>query len=99
LNRWIHVGITYDGSQLRQYQDGIEVLATSIAGPLAQSANPIHFGADSNSLPPAPDGEYVNGQLDEVRIDTAARSPAWIAADHASQTDRWISYGPIELTQ
>jgi len=39
---------------------------------------------------------FVDGQLDEIRIETVARSAAWMQAEIASQTDTWIHYGAIE---
>jgi hypothetical protein len=96
LNTWVHLGLTFDGSNMIQFQDGAAQTTTPVTGAVAQSANPIFFGADSESLPPSPDDEYVDGQIDEIRIESVARPPAWIAADHASQTDAWISYGAVE---
>jgi hypothetical protein len=97
LNQWAHIAMTYDGANQIIYVDGTERLRTPATGALAQSNNPIHFGADSNSAPPTtPDGEFVVGRIDEVRLDSAARTAAWIGADYASQSDAWITYGPVE---
>jgi hypothetical protein len=96
LATWVHLGLTFDGTTMTQFQDGAAQTTTPVTGAVAQSVNPIFVGADSESLPPSPDDEYVDGQIDEVRIDSVARTPAWIAADHASQTDAWISYGAVE---
>ena len=96
VGSWVHLGVTYDGSTMVQYQDGVARQSTVTSGAIAQTPNPIYFGADANGLPQAPDGEYADGQLDEIRIDSSARSSAWIAADHASQSDSWITYGPVE---
>jgi hypothetical protein len=96
LGTWIHVAETYDGANVIQFQDGVIQRTSPLTGAIAQSVNPIFIGADSESLPQSPDDEYVDGQIDEVRIENVARSPAWIAADHASQTDAWISYGAVE---
>jgi Concanavalin A-like lectin/glucanases superfamily len=91
--------MTFDTKTIVQYQDGVPVASSPVPGQLAQSANPMHFGADSNAPVPAAVTELVDGLIDEIRIDSVARSAAWIAADHASQTDAWITYGPTERTQ
>ena len=96
LDTWVHLGLTFDGITMTQFQDGAAQTTTPVTGAVAQSANPIFLGADSESLPQSPDDEYVDGQIDELRIDSVARTPAWIAADHASQTDAWIRYGAAE---
>jgi hypothetical protein len=40
--------------------------------------------------------EYWNGIIDEVRISAVARSAAWIAAQHESMTDNFVSYSVPE---
>jgi hypothetical protein len=95
-NRWVHLGVSFDQNNISLYQDGVLTQTNSLVGAVGQSLNPIHFGADSNTPPSSPEDEYVDGLIDEVRIDSVARSSDWIAADHAAQSDSWISYGPIE---
>lgn len=38
----------------------------------------------------------MEGPLDEVRLESVARSEAWIAAEYRSMTDDYIGYGPPE---
>jgi hypothetical protein len=39
---------------------------------------------------------WLKGRMDEVRIDAAARSDAWMKADYYSQTDGLVRFGAIE---
>ena len=39
---------------------------------------------------------HVEGQLDEVRIADVARSADWVAAQYASMTDTFVSYGAAQ---
>ncbi|MEM7158389.1 MAG: DUF2341 domain-containing protein [Myxococcota bacterium] len=41
-------------------------------------------------------GHRLEGELDEVRISSIARSSAWIRLQHASMTDTLLSFGPPE---
>jgi hypothetical protein len=39
---------------------------------------------------------FFAGALDELRLSSVARSAHWIAADHRSQTDTFVTFGPEE---
>ena len=74
-NTWSHLALTYDGSALRLYVNG--VLASSIArtGDIQTSANPLQIGGDSLY------GQYFQGMIDEVRVYDVALSAAQIQSD------------------
>jgi hypothetical protein len=97
-DRWTHLAATVDGSAAQLYIDGAMSATIPLVGPLLTAANPIFVGADRNGTasPGTADSDFVDGMLDEVRIERVTRSPAWIANDDASQHDRVIQYGPIE---
>lgn len=57
--------------------------------------NRIFLGADRDMTGTGPDTAFFDGVLDEVRIETAERSPAWLRADYLSQSDALITYGPV----
>ncbi|KQW52750.1 hypothetical protein ASC77_00025 [Nocardioides sp. Root1257] len=75
LNTWSHVASTYDGSRLRLYVNGTLVTNAAYAGAVPTSASPLKLGGN------AVWGEFFAGQLDEVRIFSAARTQAQIQAD------------------
>jgi len=51
--------------------------------------NPLVIGEEGD----ASRGFNLGGNVDEVRFSKAARSDAWIAAQHLSMTDAFITYG------
>ncbi len=77
---WHHVAATYDGTTLKLYVDGV----------LDVSNTPAAFnttGFDWNigkRIPPLTSTEQLNGRLDEVRIYSAALTPAQVQADMTS---------------
>ena len=72
---WTHVAITYDGSTLRVYQDGVEVARRALTGSMRASADPLKIGGNSVW------SEWFQGRIDEVRIWSTARSATQITAD------------------
>ena len=74
-NTWIHVAAVYDGSQMRLYQDGVEVGSTGNTGTIDQNA------AVSAWIGQNPDGNRpFDGLIDDVQIHSRALSAAEIAA-------------------
>jgi hypothetical protein len=96
LDTWAHIALVFDGAAMVLYLDGVEANRVALTGNMASAPKPIYIGADNNNGGSGPDDDFVNGTIDEVRLEMVARSAAWIAADHASATDGWITYGPIE---
>ena len=62
VNAWTHVALTYDGSMLRLFVNGVQVASTPAAGAMQSSANPLWIGGNS------PYGEYFQGVIDEARV-------------------------------
>ena len=76
LNVWKHVAMTYDGSTLRLYVNG--VLASSAAGTHGTNNNPLVLGQWSLGT------EYWNGLIDEVRVYTRALTAGEIQTDQTT---------------
>jgi hypothetical protein len=77
---WIHATATYDGNDMRLYQNGIEVGNRSKAGDITQDpAVEAWVGAN-----PGQGGQVFDGRIDEVKIFSRALSPAEIAAEMAT---------------
>jgi hypothetical protein len=91
---WQHWAGTFDGSVQHLFLDGIEVGMTAVPGPLQSDLRPLIFGADRDgtSPPGLPDVDWVSGDLDELRVESTARDPAWLAYEDAAMRDRVISY-------
>jgi len=98
---WHHVAYVYDFANHASalYVDGAVLDAGAASGLPMASARPAFIGCGRNgSVLPVdqPDGDYVDGALDEVRLETTARSAAWIGYEYASSLDQVITYGPVE---
>lgn len=69
---WHHVVATYDGTTMRVFTDGQERLATAASTTLAKP-NDFKIGG-------RPSNTFLNGDLDEMRVSSVARTPAEILA-------------------
>jgi hypothetical protein len=96
LDQWTHLVITYDGLVEWLYFDGAAASTASTPGPVLHDSHPIFIGADRNVQgSPAPDADFVSGRVDEIRLESVVRSPAWLAYDDKSMRDQLIRYGPV----
>jgi hypothetical protein len=75
LNTWTHVALTYDGTQLRLYVNGVQVATRATSGTIQTNSSPLRIGGN------VPYGEFFNGRIDEVRIYNRALSQAELQAD------------------
>jgi len=77
-NTWTHVALTYDGTT-RHYVNGVQVAVTAGGGaPLGTGGTTgISIGADN----PPGNGSPLDGDIDQLRIFSVARTPEQIAAD------------------
>lgn len=66
LNTWTHLAGEYDGSALRLYVNGNEVIQKPAKGTLINSNKRLNLGAWSNDY-------WYKGFIDEVRISSVAR--------------------------
>lgn len=77
MTQWVHIAMTWDGTTLRTYVNGVARLATMAAGkmlatttsPLTMGCNPPYFGC-------------FNGLFDELRVWNVARSADDITASY-----------------
>ena len=83
--QWQYAVVTYIGSTVILYIDGVQVgtKSTSVVSPETSGTKPVRVGANSRVTPP---GNFLTGEVDEVRIwndDLTAQQ----AADAFSGTD------------
>lgn len=69
FSRWYFVAITYDGTTVITYLDGIPIASQNVPGPIVPDDNPLTLGLESPGQT-----EYLHGKLDEVRIYNRALS-------------------------
>ena len=66
-NQWHYVMVTYGGSSVILYIDGVQVgtKSTTGASPETTGTKPVRVGANSRVTPPS---NFFTGQVDEVRV-------------------------------
>lgn len=97
VDQWVHLALTAtsagDNSRGSLFINGEVDVIQSIDGlPAPGTERPIVLGADNNSGDAEPRVDLLDGRLDEVRIETVARSAEWVRADYLSMTDQLIRY-------
>jgi hypothetical protein len=75
LNAWMHLAATYDGANLRFYQNAVLVGTRQVSRPIAVSALPLRIGGNQIW------GEYFDGLIDEVRVYARALTQSELQTD------------------
>jgi glucose/arabinose dehydrogenase len=70
VGSWTHVALTYDGTTLRLYVNGVQVSSATVSGTIQSSSNPLWIGGNQ------PYGEYFTGLIDELQIYNRALTAA-----------------------
>ena len=78
FNQWQHLALTYDGSYLRLYKNGLIVDSVIANGTIVQPAETFKFGA----LDWQGSGFHLNGKIDEVRL--------WNTSLSSSEISNWM---------
>ena len=87
---WRYLAATKDASFIRQYVSGSEAGQSASIGNVVSDANDVTIGAMENDATAIP-SEWFVGDLDEIRISNVTRSADWIAAQHLSMTDTFVT--------
>ena len=74
-NTWTHVATTYDGAVLALYVNGVQAGQLLYSGAIATSTGALRIGGNNVW------GEWFQGEIDEVRIYSRARTATEIQAD------------------
>ncbi|HUL02399.1 MAG TPA: LamG-like jellyroll fold domain-containing protein [Gemmatimonadales bacterium] len=72
FNAWMHVAMTYDGTTLRLYRDGVLEGSLAIGQPILLNTLPLTMGDNAEQV------YSLHGQLDEVRLWNVARTQSEI---------------------
>ena len=92
---WTYVVGTYDGTNVRLYDDGVQEGITASSDSVGSGGANLMIGSNSGS------GEYFQGLIDEARVSTVARSSNWVWAcfrNQGANHSSFVSYGSIERT-
>ena len=79
IGQWVHTVATYDGSNMRIYQDASQVASTAASGTISMD-NSVAV-AIGNQPTDAGDRRF-DGRITEVRISNIARSSDWIQTEY-----------------
>jgi len=80
VNRWYHVGFTYNGTSLRFYQDGVDIGGNNNVPGTMSCAGDIYMGSGNE--------RYFNGWIDEVRSYSRTLSSAEVKQLYAMGGDK-----------
>ncbi|MCD6013653.1 MAG: type sorting protein, partial [Flavipsychrobacter sp.] len=89
-NVWHHCALTYNGSTILMYIDGVQVASMSQSGSITTNSNPLSIGVQVGCS-----SEHFGGAVDEVKIWNTARSQSQIQADmncDAAQNANLVAY-------
>ena len=73
INTWTHLALTYNGSTLTLYRNGVAVANSNVSGTLSPTTLNLQIGGSQF-------GEYFKGLIDEVRIYNRALTATEIQA-------------------
>ena len=91
LGSWVHVAGISDGAALILYVNGVS--NNAVATTIKPFSNTPQLWMGSDSL-----RNYLNGRMDELRIEDTARSPNWIWACYQNQgpnRNSFVGYGSL----
>ena len=92
IGKWQYVTLVIDrpGLQMRLFVNGTLASSTALNNTELADGNGIfRIGSDHDGSA----GSFI-GMIDEVRVSNGARSDAWIAAQHRSMTDTFLTFTP-----
>ncbi|MCD5381099.1 MAG: DUF2341 domain-containing protein [Candidatus Pacebacteria bacterium] len=78
INNWYFHSVTFDHITQRLYKDGSEVFSRAQTGNVGSNTERLQFGARGNTGHTS----LFTGEMDEVRMSSAARSPSWLKSTH-----------------
>ena len=80
--KWHYVTVTYDGSDIFLYVDGVQVATKKTSGSPDRGDEPVRVGADSTTL-----GDYFIGDVDEIRVWSVALTPLQVSDAYHDNAD------------
>ncbi len=71
---WHHLAVTYNGSTLKMYIDGVELASQATSAVLSDTIHPLVLGGLAGVQYVGGASARLNGQIDEVRVSNIVRS-------------------------
>ena len=81
LNTWTFVAFTYDGSNIRVYNDGALVGTVAETGTLVATSDVVVIATNDTGAT----DRFWPGRIDEVRLSNVARSTEWFSTQYSNQ--------------
>ena len=73
LDTWVHLAVTYDGSDARIFIDGTEDASMAASGDVADGTGSMYLGGNGDGRPTG-EFAYLDGTLEEARFWNVART-------------------------
>ena len=93
VNGWMHLAMTFNGTDIKMYQDGVLTKTYNFPGDIrSDSGTPITIGGQWGST------EWFNGSIDEVRIYNTALTVEQISEHYKAGLDKLglVGYWPMD---
>jgi biopolymer transport protein ExbB len=93
-----YIACTFDDGTLSSYLDASPQSQAAGYGTIGSHTGEPGMGcsADSDAVGHSSAGYYFNGIIDELRLSGVARTADWVAAQHLSVSDSFITFGDEE---
>ncbi len=85
-NDWHHILFSYNGLELQVYFNGEALDSVAITGSLIMNNHPLNIGRNTS-----PQGEFMNGLIDDVRIYSRALSAQEVQTLYAQTKDNYLA--------
>jgi len=82
---WSHIAVTYDGSTLKTWINGVQDISTNVSGSITDVGNPLYIGTELSLT------HNFEGSIDEVRISDTARYTSDFSADFAAHRSNYLN--------
>lgn len=85
-DQWRYLSANINGNSGSLFVDAINLTSDSTVGTLSPSTSHLNIGRRAGN------GDYINGAIDEVRISSSPRSPAWFLVQQRSMRDVLLTF-------
>ena len=96
---WYYFAFTYNGSQLCNFENGLQIGAHTVSGTINKSGNPVGLGASGGGNGDViGQNSFTNAIIDEIRVEQVFRSTNWIWATYMTVASNasFSAYGSVQ---
>jgi hypothetical protein len=95
IGQWVHLALVWRSTTVETYIDGQPSVTIVVPNGPLRPLMPMYFGADCSNCPAgttAATNDFLDGALDEIRLERVPRTAAWFAVQYASMRDTLIDW-------